>query len=133
MKLPEPVERISQQEIPHLVAAVVENVSAPIGMLALARLEMFVKRGAVEAPKGKCVFRKMSWDPVHDHADAALVQIIDQKTKVVGRSITRGGRKVVADLITPRWAIGMLFQRQELNVRKTHRENVLGQRPSHFA
>src|SRR5258705_9054503 len=116
MKLLEPVERVREQEVAHFVAAIVENVSAPIGMLALARVEMFVKRGAVKTSEGESIFGKMRGHPIHDDANAALVQIVDQITKIVGRSVTRRGSVVVADLVPPRRPIRMLLQRQELDM-----------------
>src|SRR5687767_2821408 len=59
VKLLEPVERVGEQKITYLVAAVVEDVSAPIRMLAFARIEMLVQRGTVETPERPRVFRKM--------------------------------------------------------------------------
>jgi hypothetical protein len=53
-------------------------------MLAFARVEMLVQRRAVEAAERPRVFRKVRRDPVHDHADAALVQIVDEITQIVG-------------------------------------------------
>src|SRR6476659_8263480 len=67
MKLVEPVERISDEEIAHLIATVVEDVRTPIGMLAFARIEVLIKRGAIEAAESESVFRKMRGNPVHDH------------------------------------------------------------------
>ncbi len=46
----QPVERVRQQEIAHFIAAEVEDERAPFAMLALARVGVFVERGAVEAP-----------------------------------------------------------------------------------
>ena len=89
MKFLEPVERVRDQKIAHFIAAVVENVSAPIRMFAFARIEMFVESGAIKAAERKSVFRKMRRHPIHDHADAALMQIVDQITKIVRRAVTR--------------------------------------------
>src|SRR2546421_5380210 len=49
MKLAQPIQRIGDQKITHFVAAIIENVSAPIGMLALARIEMLIQSGPIEA------------------------------------------------------------------------------------
>ena len=46
--LVQPEERVADQEIAHLVAAVVENQRAPILVLALARIHVLVQIGAVE-------------------------------------------------------------------------------------
>ena len=47
--LRQPVVRAGQQEAFHLLAAVVENIRAPILVETRARIFVFVKRGAVEA------------------------------------------------------------------------------------
>ena len=44
VELLEPVERVGDQEVPHLVAAVVEDQRAPVGMLAVARILVLVQR-----------------------------------------------------------------------------------------
>src|SRR2546423_11554837 len=88
MKFTQPVERVRDQEVAHFIAAVIEDVSAPIRMLTLARILMFIERGAIESSQRKCVFRKMRGHPVNDHPDTSFVKIIDQETKVVGRPVT---------------------------------------------
>ena len=77
MKLAQPEECIGDQKITNFVAPVVENVSAPIGMLAFAWIKVLVKRRAVESSQRKRVFRKMRRHPIHNHADTALMQMID--------------------------------------------------------
>src|SRR5436190_14091046 len=71
--------------------------------------------------------------PVHDHADISLVEIINQIAKVVGSAVPRGWRKVIADLVAPRWPIRMFLQRQKLNMRETRFQNMGGKCRSHFA
>src|SRR5207253_10014467 len=77
MKLAQPEECIADEKITDLVAPVIENVSAPVGMLAFAWIEMLVQRRAVESSERKRVFRKMRGHPIHNRADAALMKIID--------------------------------------------------------
>src|SRR5581483_9250283 len=89
MKLAQPVQRIRDQKVAHFVAAVVENVSAPIRMLASAWIEMLVQRRAVKTAERERIFRKMSGHPIHDHAHAFLVKMIDEETKIIGRAVTR--------------------------------------------
>ncbi|COW10234.1 Uncharacterised protein [Mycobacterium tuberculosis] len=45
---------------------------------------MFVERSAVEPSQGPRVLREVRWDPIHDDADAGLVQGVDQRPEVVG-------------------------------------------------
>ena len=47
--LVEPEQGVGEQEVADLVAAVVEDHRAPVGMLALARVGVLVERRAVEA------------------------------------------------------------------------------------
>ncbi len=44
----EPEKRVSDQKIPHLVAAIIENERAPILLLALARIHVLKEMGAVK-------------------------------------------------------------------------------------
>ena len=76
----EPVQRVGDEEIPHLVAAVVEDQRAPVGMLAEPRILVLVQRGAVEATQREVVFRKVRRHPVENDADAVLVQRIDERS-----------------------------------------------------
>ena len=56
------------------MAAVVENVAVPLGMVALARIGMLVQMGAVEIGEAVLVAGKMGRHPVEDDADFVLVQ-----------------------------------------------------------
>src|SRR2546425_12690594 len=99
MKFAQPVKSICNQKIAHFVTAIVENVSTPITMLTFARVEMLVKRGAIETSECKRIFRKMRRHPIHDHADSVLMKMIDQQTKIVGRAIPRSRSRIRADLL----------------------------------
>src|SRR5690242_20320600 len=119
MKLAQPIERVRDQKVPDFVAAVIEDVSAPIRVFAFARIEMLVQRRAVETSQRECVFREMGRHPIHDYADAAFVKMIDEETKFVRRAVTRGGCEVRTDLIAPRRSIGMFFQGKKFNMSET--------------
>ncbi len=71
--LVEPEQGVGEQEVADFVAAVVEDHRAPVGMLALARVGVFVQRGAVELPQAVVIFGEVGRHPVDDHADAVLV------------------------------------------------------------
>src|SRR6185503_14743068 len=132
MKLVEPIERISDEEIAHLITPVVEDVRAPIRMFAFAWIEMLIKRGAIEATERKSIFRKVRGNPIHDHADAALVQVVDEVTKIIRLAVTGRGRVIVRDLITPRWSIWMFLERQKLHVGEAQFRDVVGKRLGHL-
>ena len=78
VELLEPVQRVGDQEVAHLAAAEVEDVGAPVGLLAAARVGVLVERRAVEAGERPLVLREVRGHPVHDHADAGLVQPVDR-------------------------------------------------------
>ena len=78
VKMFEPIERAGDQEALHLAAAEIVDVGVPVVMKALARIEMLVERGAVEARQTMRVGRKMRRHPVEDDADAGGVQRIDK-------------------------------------------------------
>src|SRR5881397_2283904 len=98
----EPEQRVRQQEVADLVAAVVEDQRAPVLMLALARIGVLVQRRAVEAREPVLIFRKMSGHPVENHADARLMTGIDEELELFGRAVAGGRREESQDLIAPR-------------------------------
>src|SRR5690606_41317600 len=49
VELLDPVARVGDEEVANLVAAEVEDVGAPVGLLAAAGVGVLVERGAVEA------------------------------------------------------------------------------------
>ena len=79
MVLLEPVQRVGHQEIAHLGTAEVEDVSAPIELLTAAGVGMLVERCAVEPAERPRVLGEVGGDPVHDDADAGLVQRVDER------------------------------------------------------
>ena len=116
MKLVQPEERVGDEEVAHLVAAVVEDVRSPVGVLALARVGVLVERGAVEAGQAPVVLREVRRDPVDDDADARLVESIDEIAEVVGVTESGGRGEVAADLIAPRGGERVLGDRQQFDV-----------------
>ena len=56
--LVQPEQRIREKEIPHLVAAVIEDQRAPVPVLALPRIGMLEERGAVERREPVRVLRE---------------------------------------------------------------------------
>ena len=89
VELLQPVERVGDQEVAHLGAAVVEDQRAPVGMRAEPRVGVLVERRAVEAGERELVAREVPGHPVEDHADAGRVQPVDQEPQVVGRAEPR--------------------------------------------
>jgi hypothetical protein len=114
----EPEQRVRQQEVADLVAAVVEDQRAPVLVLALPRVFVLVERGAVEAREAVRILREVARHPVEQHADAGAVTRVDEVLEVVRVAVTAGRREEAGDLVAPRSAVGMFQHRQQLDVRE---------------
>ena len=129
----EPGQRAGDEKTAHLVAAVIENERAPVLVRPLAGISMLVKVSAVELGQGEGVAREVRRHPVKDHADAALVQVVDKPREILRRAVPVRGGEEPGHLVTPRTVEGMLRQGQDLDVRVAHVDGVVGQRRGDFA
>ncbi len=116
----EPVQRVRDEEVAHLVPAVVEDLGAPVGVLAEPGIRVFVERAAVELGEAVRVAREVRGHPVHDHADPRLVAAIDEPHEVPWRAETRGRRVIPHDLVAPGTVEGVLGDAHQLDVRVPH-------------
>ncbi len=123
----DPEQRIGDQKITHLVAAVIEDLRAPLLMLATARIGVLVQRRAIEVGETVTVARKVRRHPIHEHADARLMQAIDEAHEVLRRAVPRGGREMPQDLIAPRAIERMLRHADQLDVRVAHVDHIRNQ------
>ena len=129
----EPEPRTRQQEVADLEAAVVEDVRAPIGMLAESRIGVLVAACPVEAAERVSIHREVSRHPIDQHADAVLMAVIDEVHEVMRRPEPTGRCEVAGALIAPTSIEGMLGDGHQLQVRVTHLVTVLDQHVSQFA
>ncbi len=129
----QPEQAVGGEEIAHLVAAVVEDERAPVGVLTLARVAVFVEVRAVEIRQAVGVLREMARHPVEDHADAALVALVHEIAELVRVAEPAGGRVVIRDLIAPRAVEGMLGHGHEFDVGETHLDHVIDEMIGQFA
>ncbi len=85
-----PIFAVRQQEVEHLVLAVVEAERVPCRMLAAAGVGMeILVHGAVEASEAFVfVLDGMAVHDVHDHGDAAAVGVVDESFEVFGGAET---------------------------------------------
>ena len=90
------------EEGAHLVASVVKDVGAPVGVLSLPGVGILVGGGAVKVIEAELVPGEVGGDPVHDDADARLVQLVHEVHEVVGGAEAAGGGKVAGDTGSPR-------------------------------
>ena len=82
-----PVQGVGNQEVAHLAAAEVEDVGAPVGVLAAQRVRILIQWGAIEACQGEVILREVGGHPVQDDADARAVEGIHQVTEVIRRAV----------------------------------------------
>ena len=115
-----PEQCAAHQKADDFRAAVVKHQRAPLLVLALSRVCIFIARHAVKFCKAGLVAREVSRHPVHNHADARLVAAVDKAHKVLRRAVAGGRRKVARHLIAPGSVERVLRQRHQLNVRKAH-------------
>ncbi len=120
----EPEARVRDQEAAHLLAAVVEDRAAPLGVDALPRVRVFVEVRAVEVDEAVLVGGKVRRRPVEDHADPLLVQVIDEPHEVLRRAVARRGREEPGHLVAPRRIERVLGDGQQLDVREAAAQHV---------
>ncbi len=118
MELARPVERVREQEVPHLVAPEVEDEGAPVGMRAAARILVLVQSGAVEPAERELVAREVRRHPVQDHADSGHVQRVDERPEVVRLAHRRDRGVEARHLIAPGAGERVVHDRHELDVRE---------------
>ena len=133
MELLEPVQRVGDEEVADLAAAEVEDVGAPVALLAAARVGVLVERGAVEAGQRPGVLREVGGDPVDDHADARGVQRVDEVAQLVGGAEAARRRVVGRHLVAPRPAERVLRHRQQLDMGEPQLGDVVDQRGGELA
>ena len=102
---------LETQEVADLVAAVVEDHRAPVGVLALARIFVLVEGGAVEAARGRGRRGEVGGHPIDEHADAVLMAVVDEVHEVLRRAVPAGGGVVADRLVTPAAGEGVLADR----------------------
>ena len=74
----EPEEGVAEEEVPHLRPPVVEDLGAPIAVLAQPGVGVLVEMGAVEVPQPVRIVGKVGGHPVEDDAKAVPVQRVDE-------------------------------------------------------
>ena len=129
----EPRDRARHQERAHLGPPVVEDRRRPVRVKALSRVGVLVEVGAVELGEGVGVHREVRRDPVEDHADAPLVEVVDERHQVGRRAVARGRGEVAGGLVAPRPVERVLHHRQQLDVGEAVGEGVLGERRGELA
>jgi hypothetical protein len=84
------------------------------------------KLRAVEVSQPVLVAGEVRRDPVENHADALLVQVVDQVLEILRRAVAAAGGEVAGRLISPRPEERMLHDRQQFDVRETASLHMVG-------
>lgn len=127
-----PVESVGDEEIFHLVFAVIKYLGSPVRMFAFSGIRVLVERFSVKVGQPVGVPWKMGWNPVQDHANSFFVKIIDQIHKVLGHSVAGGGGIVTGYLVSPGSVEGMLRNAHQLHMGVPHGFNIICQFPGSF-
>ena len=88
MEVLDPVEGIGKQEILNFRTAVIEDLCAPIRMLALTRILVLVELCSVQARKTCRVFREVGRYPVKDDADSLFMEVVDHILEIIRCAVT---------------------------------------------
>jgi hypothetical protein len=96
-------------------------------MPGLARFRVLVASAAVERGQAVRVPGKVAGHPIHEHADASLMERIDEGLEIVRRSKAAGRCEVANRLVAPRLVERMLGDGQQLDMRIAELDAVLGQ------
>ncbi len=96
-------------------------------MLAEPWVGVLVEGGAVEPAQRPLVLGEVPRHPVDEHADARLMQAVDQEAQVVRAAELRHRGEVTGDLVAPRPGERVLGDRHELDVRVALPLDVLDQ------
>ncbi len=123
----EPGQGVGDQEAAHLVAAVVEDQRAPVHVAALARDRRARRGGCRRTRPGRSCRGEMRRHPVEDHADAALVQVVDEPGEILGRAVAVGRGEEARHLVAPGAVEGVLGDGHQLDVGEAHLRRVVGQ------
>ena len=100
--------------------AVVENLGAPVRVLAFSGILILKAGPAVKVGQTMCVLWKMSGYPVQNHTDTVLVKVVYKVHKVLGCAVAGGGSEISRHLIAPGAVIRMLRNAHQLYVGVAH-------------
>ena len=101
MEFVDPVKCAAHQVVDHFPAAIVKNQRAPVTVLALAGVFVFIQCGSVKTAQAVFVPGEMGRHPIHDDRDACLVEPVHQVAEII-RAAKPLSRCIHTDgLVTP--------------------------------
>src|SRR5262245_21289394 len=87
---------------------------------------------AVKVGDAVLVAGEVTWHPVKDDANTALMEIVDQVHQVLRSAIAAGRREEPGALVSPGAVERMLADRQELDVCEVEAQDVVGKSRGHL-
>ena len=83
MVFQQPEQCRADEKTPHLIAAIVKDVTVPVRMKSATQIFVFIQVRSIELFDGMCIAGKMRGHPVHDDPDACLMQFVDEVFQIV--------------------------------------------------
>jgi len=106
---------VREQEMQHLVLAIIEAKRVPGGMLAACTAQEILIIGTVETSEAlHFILNSMAVYNIHDDSDSHAVGVVYQLFQLFGRTETGRGGEEAADVITERAVVRMLLYRHDL-------------------
>ena len=120
MVLLQPEQGAGDQEGLHFGHAEVEHHGAPFLMLAAPGVGVFIAGQAVKIIQAVAVLGEVCRHPVHDHADACLMQLVYKGHEILGCAVAAGGGEIARYLIAPAAVKRILGDGQKLHMGVAH-------------
>ena len=115
-----PHQRTADQEVLHLIFAIIKNLGSPVRMLSHSWICILIQACTIKLCKSMGIFWKMRRYPVQDHTDFILVALVDKICKVLRFSVA-GSRCIISGhLISPGTIKRILRNTHQLNVCVPH-------------
>ena len=116
MVFAEPVFQVGEQEVEHLMLAVVEELGAPGRVIASGTVVKELPHGAVkEVDALGHIAHGVGVDQVQHHPQSQLMGPVHQVLEVLRRAEPAGGREEVGHLIAEAGVVGVLHHRHQLD------------------
>ena len=116
----EPEHSGGDQEAGDLISAVVEDIGAPLLVLADPPVLILIAAGAVKAAQTVRVLGEVSRYPVEDNADALLVSAVNKIHQILRLAVTGGSGIVAGHLVAPAAVEGEFGEGHKLDVGVAH-------------
>ena len=114
----DPIQRIADEEVAHLGAAIVVDEGVPVRVIALAGVGVFVEVRAVELRQAVFVAGEVRRYPIQNHAQPGGMGGVHKRFEFLGRTVAHRGRIQAGRLVAPGTIERKLLHRQQLQVRE---------------